>query len=408
MNILFLTLVNIDSFEERHNIYADLCRELVGLGNTVHIVCPIENKSDAETHFEPYGEGSGILKIKTGRIQKTSIIRKGIETLLLGSRYKNALKKYLSSLKYDLIIYSTPPITLVDTVKYIKRRDGAVTYLLLKDIFPQNAVDLGMMCKRGLRSVIYKYFRRKEKALYAVSNLIGCMSQRNVEYLLENNSEIPHEIVHVSPNSVEPTVEKRSADEKAALRERYDLPRDKKIFVYGGNLGRPQDVPFIVECMKRLSEREDAYFIISGKGTEYGVIEKYAAESGQKNLRLIPGLPRAEYEELVGCCDVGLIFLDHRFTIPNFPSRLLSYMQKSLPVIAATDVSTDVGSIAEREGFGFCCESLDPDGFVRAVDAAMTADTEKMGDAAAEYLVKNYSVKRSCEIILGEYEKVKK
>lgn len=408
MNILFLTLVNISSFEERHNIYADLCRELVKEGNTVHIVCPIENTSDAETHFEHYGEESGILKIKTGKIQKTNLVRKGIETLLAGSRYKNAVKKYLCKLKYDLIVYSTPPITLVDVVRFIKKRDGAVTYLLLKDIFPQNAVDLGMMTESGIKSVIFKYFRKKEKELYAVSDSIGCMSPRNAEYLLAHNPYIPAKKVHVSPNSFDPTAEKMSFEEKLSKREKYGLPKDKKIFVYGGNLGKPQGVPFIVECMKRLAEHDSAYFVICGGGTEYSVIEKYVSESGQKNLKLMPGLPRDEYEEFVGCCDVGLIFLDHRFTIPNFPSRLLSYMQKSMPVISCTDLSTDVGHIAEAGGFGWSCESLDPDDFVKAVDLAMASDTDRMGERAAEYMIEHYSVNKSAEIILGEYEKVKK
>jgi len=408
MNILFLTLVNINSFDEKHNIYADLCRALAARGNSVHIVCPVENRGDAETHFEPYGEEHGILKVRTGKIQKTNIIRKGIETLLVGHRYKSAIKKHLGSKKYDLIIYSTPPITLGNIVKYVKKRDGAVSYLLLKDIFPQNAVDLGMITKHGLKSVIYKYFRWREKELYAISDSIGCMSPRNLEYLLENNTEIPGEKVHISPNSFEPTVEKKSAEEKNAIREKYGLPIDKKIFIYGGNIGKPQGVPFIVECMKAVSQREDACFVICGGGTEYPLLEQYVSTSGQKNLTLIPGLPRNEYEEFVGACDVGLIFLDYRFTIPNFPSRLLSYMQKFMPVISCTDVSTDIGRIAEQGGFGWNCQSNDVSSFVEAVDSAISSDTEKLGEIAAEYMIEHYSVKKSAELILGEYEKVKK
>lgn len=408
MNILFLTLVNISSFEERHNIYADLCRELVDMGNTVHIACPIENKTDDETHFESYVGDNGILKIRTGRIQKTNIIRKGIETLLMGPRFKNAVKKHLNKVKYDLVVYSTPPITLVDVVKYIKKRDGAVTYLLLKDIFPQNAVDLGMMSKSGLRSVIYKHFRRTEKQLYAISDSIGCMSQRNVDFLLENNREINAKIVHVSPNSFCPTVEKQSAEEKTAMREKYGLPADKKIFIYGGNLGKPQGVPFIIECMKAVADRDDAYFVICGNGTEYPLLERYCSESKQENLMLISGLPRDEYEAFVGCCDVGLIFLDHRFTIPNFPSRLLSYMQKSMPVLACTDSSTDVGDVVVSGGFGWKCESDSVDAFIEKIEAAISADTERMGNVAAQYMIDHYSSKESAKIILGEYEKVKK
>ena len=408
MNILFLTLVNIRSFDEKHNIYADLCRALAAEGNLVHIVCPIEKRDDAQTHFEPYGDGHGILKVKTGKIQKTNLIRKGIETLLVGRRYKSAIKKHLGDRKYDLIMYSTPPITLGNIVKYVKKRDGAASYLLLKDIFPQNAVDLGMMTKSGLKSVIYKYFRRKEKELYALSDSIGCMSPRNLEYLLENNPEIPREKVHVSPNSFEPFTEAASKEKKAEIRKKYDLPENKKIFIYGGNIGKPQGVPNIVECMRAVADKEEAHFVICGGGTEYGVLEDYVKASGQKNLTLIPGLPRDEYEEFVAAGDVGLIFLDYRFTIPNFPSRLLSYMQKSMPIISCTDTSTDIGRIAEEGGFGWNCQSNNVESFVYAVDSALSADTDEMGKKAAQYMIDHYSVTKCAKIILEENEKAKK
>ena len=54
-------------------------------------------------------------------------------------------------------------------------------------------------------------------------------------------------------------------------------------------------------------------------------------------------LPKADYETIVASCDVGMIFLDHRFTIPNFPSRMLSYMKAKIPILAVTDPNTDVG-----------------------------------------------------------------
>ena len=114
MKILFLTLVNISGFEEKQNIYTDLCRELVQRGHTVHIVCPDE--SGAETAFLPYGNGSGVLKVRTGHVQKTSLIRKGIATLMLGTQFKRAICRYLAGNRYDLVMYSTPPITLVNIV----------------------------------------------------------------------------------------------------------------------------------------------------------------------------------------------------------------------------------------------------------------------------------------------------
>ena len=399
MKILFLTLVNISGFEEKQNIYADQCRELVRRGHQVHIVCPDE--TGAETQFIPYGEGSGVLRVKTGQVQKTGLIRKGIATLMLGSRFKSAIKKHLKDHRYDLVMYSTPPITLVNIVKYIKKRDGAKTYLLLKDIFPQNAVDLGMMKKTGLKSLIYRHFRKMEKKLYAVSDRIGCMSQANVDYIKVHEPQIPMQKLHISPNAFDPETVCMGVEEKMQLRGKYGLPTDKKIFIYGGNIGRPQGVDHIIACMKAVKEADNCFFVICGNGTEYGKLDAYVQQSGQQNLKLIPGLPRKEYEAFVGCCDVGLIFLDHRFTIPNFPSRLLSYMQKSMPVIACTDPVTDVGKVIEEGGFGCWCESDDPQKFVKAVHPLCNADLQTLGENAAAYLKEHYNVQKIADIILN-------
>ncbi len=398
MNILFLTLVNIAGFEEKQNIYADLCRELVRRGHNVHIVCPDE--SGEETQFVPYQEGSGLLRVKTGRVQKTGLLRKGIATLMLGTWFKKAIQRKLKGSKYDLVVYSTPPITLGNIVKYIKKRDGAKTYLLLKDIFPQNAVDLGMMSKRGLKAPIYWYFRQMERKLYALSDRIGCMSQANVDYIKAHEPQIPVEKIHISPNCFEPQTITVSAEQKKAIREKFGLPTDKKLFIYGGNLGKPQGVSFIIDCMKAAASMEDCYFVICGTGTEYGLLENYVKESQQANLQLIPGLPRKDYEDFVGCGDVGLIFLDHRFTIPNFPSRLLSYMQKSMPVIACTDLVTDLGRVIEEGGFGWWCESNDTSAFVGCVEKALQSDMTQMGQKGFVYLEEHYNVKNVVDVII--------
>ena len=406
MNILFLTLVNIKSFDEKQNIYSDLCRELISRGHSVYIVCPDE--AGAEAGFTSYGESGGILKVRTGRVQKTSLIKKGIATLLLGRRFKNAIKKYIKGVKFDAVVYSTPPITLYSIVKYVKKRDRAFTYLLLKDIFPQNARDLGMMSGKGIKAPIYVYFKMIEKRLYAISDAIGCMSGANVNYLIKNEPNLPKEKIHINPNSIEPDIKVFSEEEKLALRQRYNLPLDKKIFIYGGNVGKPQGIPFVIECMRRVSDNGACHFVICGSGTELSKLQSYREQSGQENLTVIPGLPKDEYENFVGCCDVGLIFLDYRFTIPNLPSRLLSYMQKSMPVIACTDTATDIGKIISDGGFGIWCPSNDIEMFNDAVSRMLDSDMEKMGERAGEYLVDHYNVAKSADIIIKSCGEVKK
>lgn len=387
MNVLFLSLMPYRSIQER-DIYTDLLREFIRNGHKVYLLSPTE---DAEAVIAE--ENCTIITVPTGRIEKTSFLRKGINTVLIESRFKAAIQKHLSQVRFDLVLYPTPPITFVGAVEYVKKLDRAKTYLMLKDIFPQNAVDIGILSKSGIKGLLYRFFRRKEKKLYQISDYIGCMSQANVDYVLKHNPELPARKVGICPNSIEVVDKSVTSDVRRKIREKYGIPLDRAVFVYGGNLGRPQGIPFLLEALKTQKEQKELYFLVVGDGTEYPLLEQYSRTAQQENFKLMQRLPKEDYDTLVGACDVGMLFLDHRFTIPNFPSRLLSYMQAKLPVLACTDPNTDVGKVLEEGRFGWWCESSTTEAFCRVIKEIMGSDLTQMGSASMQYLYDHYTVK---------------
>ena len=397
MNILFLTLGKIESLDN-HTIYCDLLREFIKKGHSVSTLSP-GKKKQVRIRYGSIECSLAYVDLDTVRGGK-NLIKKGFSTIRTGNLFIKGINQYYSNVKFDLVIYTTPPITFVSAVNYVKKRDGAKTYLLLKDIFPQNAVDIGIMSKSGIKGVLYKYFRNQEKKLYRISDRIGCMSQANVDYVIRHNPEVDPTIVEVCPNSIE--IIDKSVDEKTrkTIREKYGIPQDKKVFVYGGNLGKPQGIPFLIECLRKCEDLSDAYFLIVGDGTEYGVLEKYVETEKPKNVKLMKRLPKEDYDTMVAACDVGLIFLDHRFTIPNFPSRLLAYMQAKLPVLAATDPNTDIGKVIMDGGFGWWCESNDAEKVKLLIQSAVVTDNEMVKNNCWEYLKRNYSTEQSYGIIM--------
>ncbi len=400
MNVLFLSLSGFRSISGS-GIYPDLLREFTEGGHYVYILSPSEIAADKNTEgVEEYH--ALILRVFTGRMQNTSMVKKGINTILLEHRFITAIKKHLSAVTFDLVLYPTPPVTFAGVVNYIKKRDHAKTYLMLKDIFPQNAVDLGMLSKSGLKGLIYKYFRHMEKRLYSVSDRIGCMSPANLEFLLSHNQEIPPEKAEICPNSIKVIDLSLTEKERICIRERYGLPIDKTIFVYGGNLSKPQGIPFIIECLKSQIGNPDAYFLIAGRGTEYGKLKAFFEEAEPQNMRLMNWVPKEDYNRIVAACDVGMIFLDHRFTIPNFPSRLIDYMQTKLPVLACTDPNTDIGKVIVDGGFGWWCESDDVRKFIRVVEKVKTFDLKSSGQNGFEYLNRNYSAQKVYKTIIDK------
>lgn len=396
MNVLFLTLGKIDSIKS-NTIYCDLLREFMKNGHSIYTLSPGKEKRKEEIYR---GRRCTLAYVDIDTVRGgNKYIKKGWSTLMMGHNFKKGINKHYGSVKFDLILYSTPPITFVNAVEYVKNRDGAKTYLLLKDIFPQNAVDIGMMTTKGLRGIIYKYFRNQEKKLYAISDSIGCMSPANVKYVVENNTEIDPDIVDVCPNSIEVIDKSIDVISRNRIRKKYGVPINKQVLVYGGNLGKPQGIPFIIECLYECS-KVDVFFLIVGDGTDYGVLEEYIRTSGQTNARLLKRLPKDDYDSLVAACDVGLIFLDHSFTIPNFPSRILSYMQAKIPVLACTDPYTDIGDIIVNGEFGWWCESNSAKEFLNTVKLSMKADKKQMGLNAFNYLEEYYSAEDSYRIIM--------
>lgn len=401
MNILFLTIAPFPNIES-HSLYPDLLRHFRNQGHSVYTISPYERRTQKSTECVKK-QGVVSLHVKIGNITQCGLIEKGISTLLIERNYEQAIKKYFSNVHFELVLYSTPPITFARVVDYVRQRDNAKTYLVLKDIFPQNAVDIGMLSKSGLRGLAYRYFRKKEKELYRISDYIGCLSPANVDYLLHHNPEIEPDRVEVCPNAIEPLDKGVTTLERQSICQRYGIPLDKTVFVYGGNLGRPQGIDFMLRCIHK--EIENAYFLIVGDGTEYEKIAAIIEKECPSHIRLMKGLPKDEYDTMIGACDVGLIFLDYRFTIPNFPSRLLSYMQAHLPVLACTDSNTDVGEVIVDGGFGWWCPSNDVNGFIETVQVAMRANRKAMGENAWNYLKERYDVKIAYKTIMSHFAK---
>lgn len=399
MNILFLTMSPQLLDVKEPGIYTDLVRKFVTEGHEVYIIVPFERRTGKKNAF--YRQNSvSILGVRTLNLTQTNVIEKGLGQVLLESRFIAAFKKHLADVKFDLILYSTPPITFSNVVAYVKRKNPkAVSYLMLKDIFPQNAVDIGMMTKTGIKGLLYKSFRKKEKQLYKVSDWIGCMSPANVKYVIDHNSEVDASKVEVCPNSYEivPAVQKK---ERSVILQKYGLPSEKPIFIYGGNLGKPQGIPFLIECLKANAVRNDCHFVVVGNGFEYPRIEKWVKEENPKSVSLFNYLPKEDYDQLADACDVGLIFLDYRFTIPNYPSRLLPYLMTKKPIIACTDPNSDTGSIAEENGYGFWCPSNSVVAFTKAVDRMLSSNIHEMGEKGYKFYLANYTVEHSYNAIM--------
>ncbi|WP_455591223.1 glycosyltransferase family 4 protein [Bacteroides sp.] len=341
MNILFLMLA-FPNMEKSANMYTDLVEEFANQGHNVYPVAPRQDSGKTAIISE---NGINVLRVNTFSLFSDNLFLKGIANVLLPIQYKKAISLYWKNIHFDLIIMPTPPVTLVDVAAFFKKQFGCKFYLILRDIFPQNAVDLGMMKEEG---ILYNYFRKKETKLYEIADYIGCMSQGNIDYVLKHNPKISKEKLHILMN-----FQKSNTfpirDER--IKEKYGL-KGKYLAVFGGNIGIPQKIENILALAKHCLSYEDVVFLLIGKGTQIERIRTMAAVERITNIYFMDFVPREDYLQLVSLCDVGLISLNEKFTIPNIPSKTMAYFDIGIPVLASIDANTDYGQMLEESGAG--------------------------------------------------------
>lgn len=392
MNILFIT-PSFPREKDGDNIYTDLAEKLAE-ENNIDIVVAEEKRKIKETEIKKE-RNIDVLRVKIGNLYGVSFIEKGITFITMQNKLKKAIKKYLNNKKYDLILFMAPPVTLGSVVKFAMKKYNAKSYLMQKDIFPQNSLDLGIMSKKN---PMYYYFKQKEKITYKVASVIGCMSEGNIEYLLRNNAYLSKEKLEMFPNTI---TLKEINKEQGDIRKKYGIDEEKVIAIYGGNFGKPQGVDFIKEVIQKYKNDERVLFFFSGKGTEKEKLFKYIIDNKINNVIIQDYIPRSEYVQILKQADIGLIFLDHRFTIPNIPSRTLSYFEYSLPIMASTDKYTDYKDILAESGAGLWCESNNIEEFCKKFELLLNDKVKrvKMGSNGRKYLEENWTTDKSVEIL---------
>ncbi len=349
MRVLFLMFVFPD-MNKSFNMYTTLVEEFVNHGHDVVVLAPGNTKTlvSVEKSIE-------VLRVQTLPIKNVPNYLKGISNLLLPYQYAAALNKFYKEKNFDLIIIPTPPITLVDLAAKLKKKFNASLYLVLRDIFPQNAVDLGFMKKGG---ILYNFFRRKEKKLYKVADFIGCMSEGNIDYVLKHNNFVNPSKLHELKNFQKPY--KSTDNSRQFLKEKYKL-NNKFVVVFGGNMGKPQQLENVLTLAQAAMAYPDIVFLLLGEGVQMNRISGLIEKQNISNIYLNSTIPKQEYQDLISICDIGLISLNQDFTIPNIPSKALDYLNVGLPILASLDKATDFGSILDRYNLGLWVHATQPE-----------------------------------------------
>ncbi len=309
----------------------DLVAEFLNQGHQVTVLLP-----DASL-TKPWSlEQQGNLKILRLRAMETkdvSYARRALAEHLLSSfMVRNLRKSPLNALKYDGIVWYSPSIFFGGLVEKLKQASGCRSYLILRDIFPEWAVDMGLIG----RNIIYRYFKGKEKFQYRQANVIGVQTPSNLGYFRKEHADLPGR-VEVLNNWLAP-----QAGEACSIDIARTPLAGRRLFVYTGNIGIAQGMDILIRLAESYKKDTSVGFLFVGRGTAVARLRKEVADLGLDNVLFRDEIAPEEIAPLLHQCHVGLIALDPRHRNDNIPGKFLAYMQSGLPVLATINPGNDL------------------------------------------------------------------
>lgn len=380
MKILFL-LLKLPLEGSGDNLYTDLISEFVKHGHQVTIMAPDEKHMET---FIGQERGARVVRVKSLPTQNVrNLLKKAIGLALLPYYFTRAYKQYLEGEAFDWIFMPTPPITLIDFVSYVKKHTNAKFYLILRDIHPQSAASIGLIKYKFM----YDYLAGKANKGYKLADIIGCMSQGNIDFIATNYPDIDRRKLTVLMNWQRDT---GYTPVDMAIRCKFGL-ENKCIILFGGTIGYGQRIENVILLAKLYKGNDNVVFLVVGRGVEKKRLEKLAQDMLLTNIKFIDFLPRDEYIELVKNADIGLISINEKYKVPTCPSKIVSYMSQKIPVFAMINPDNDYGQIIDLAGMGYWVDDANPDTVKILLDKMISDESlrKSMGESGYVFYKKH-------------------
>jgi glycosyltransferase involved in cell wall biosynthesis len=371
----------------------ELAQSLAGQGHSVTVATCWPN-----SRFVPAGAdlsvfktvekeaGVTVLRVKTLPGYGRHYFIRGLAQLLMPRSFMTAVRRYADKPIDRVIVYS-PPLPLALVGERVKKEYGAKFILNIQDIFPQNAIDLGIL----KNPLLIRFFEDMERRVYAASDRMSSHTVSSVRFLIASRG-VPEKKISYIPNWIDTGAFSSSA-KAVDHRGRMGL-QGKFVFLFSGVMGPAQGLDLVLDIAASVRDLEALRFVFLGDGSEKKRLSERAEREQLGNVLFYPYVSAQEYPSLVSqVADVGLVVLSMKNKTPVIPGKLLGFMAESKPVAAFLHKESDAHELIRMADCGFSAWSDNAKHAARLVREiyAQREELDRLGDHGRVYVAEHFS-----------------
>lgn len=327
-------------------------------------------------------DGIEVKRTRILTLARSSMIGRGLEHFFVGM-WLSALAAVVP--RADVAMVLSPPLPLPWMIALVGRFRRMPVVVNIQDLFPREAVELGMLTN----PLLIRLFEMMERQVYALASRVTVHSPGNKEHVVRQGGAPQH--VAVVGNWVD--LERiRPGDRDNAFSRQHGLG-GRFVVSYAGTMGWAQDMGTIVRSAALLRDRKEILFLFVGDGVEKGKAQAMSREMGLENMLWLPTQPWSVYPDILSASDACLINLCPELRTPVVPSKLLSIMAAGRPVIASLPQESDARLMITAGACGLAVGAGDEKALAEAIGklASDRALSEAMGRRGRAYAEKNLS-----------------
>lgn len=372
----------------------DLSREFAAQGHDLTVMLPSPDLAGRQPwRIEEFG-GAQVLRLRAPQTKDIGYARRSLAELAMPFAMLRSLRASpLAGQGWDAIIWYSPSIFHGPMVKALKRESGCKSYLIIRDIFPEWAVDMELMG----RGPAYRFFKSVARYQYSVADVIGVQTAGNLAFF-ERWRRRPGRVLEVLPNWLG-----SPGDKPCPIRIEDTALAGRKVFVYAGNMGVAQNMGVILDAAERLKHRDDLGFLLVGRGSERDRLRREAAARGMGNMLFFDEIDPDAIPDLYRQCHAGIVSLDPRHKSHNIPGKFLTYMQCGLPVLANVNPGNDLAAMVRENAVGEVSETGEAGDLATRIERLLAQDFETSGirERCTKLFAENFSADAAVRAIVG-------
>lgn len=357
MKIVIATPILFDKTSPFNHLFHDILEGFLQVGHSVTRLVAVESERETGYDLGLKSAAMEYIPVKRKAADHGNIITRYIKDSLTNWRMARKLRK----IKDADVLFEDVSYSSWLAVRAAKKK-GMRVVAMLQDVWPDNAVQSGLL-REG--SLLYRFFEFFQRYVYKNADRIVCISDDMKAFIASKG--VPEEKISVIYNwgYTDEIVDIPWAGN--AFVKKFNLDENLFYAIYAGNIGRMQNVELVLKAAERLQSEEKIKFLIIGAGAREEQIKQMAKEMELTNVQFLPFQPAELATSIYSAASVNLIPLVPGGVKTALPSKTGVCLSCGQPIVFAFGENCRFAQVVESYHAGVCVSAQNPEEMAKAI-----------------------------------------